>query len=97
MTQGERSEGSDRRAVALHYDGRGTPRVTASGGGDVAERIVEIAHEHGIPVHDDPLLTLALAQIPLGEEIPEALYVAVAEVLAFVYHLSGRMPGEGNG
>ncbi|MFN2349536.1 MAG: EscU/YscU/HrcU family type III secretion system export apparatus switch protein [Thioalkalivibrio sp.] len=81
-----------RKAVALHYTGRDAPRITATGGGDVAERILEIAREHGVPVHEDPLLTAALAQVPLGDEIPENLYVAVAEVLAFVYFLSGSTP-----
>ena len=83
-----------RKAVALHYSGKRAPRITASGGGTVAERIVEIAREHDVPVHEDPLLTEALSQVPLGAEIPENLYVAVAEVLAFVYQLSGRRPGE---
>jgi len=83
-----------RKAVALHYSGKRAPRITASGGGTVAERILEIAREHAVPVHEDPLLTEALSQVPLGEEIPENLYVAVAEVLAFVYQLSGRRPGE---
>lgn len=83
-----------RKAVALHYSGKRAPRITASGGGTVAERILEIAREHDVPVHEDPLLTEALSQIPLGDEVPENLYVAVAEVLAFVYRLSGRRPGD---
>ncbi|MFO8004780.1 EscU/YscU/HrcU family type III secretion system export apparatus switch protein [Thioalkalivibrio sp.] len=82
------------RALALHYGGGRAPRITASGGGLVAERILEIAREHGVPVHEDPLLTAALAQVPVGDEIPENLYTAVAEVLAFVYFLSGRTPGD---
>ncbi|OOG24516.1 type III secretion protein [Thioalkalivibrio denitrificans] len=81
-----------RRAVALHYTGKQAPRITAKGGGPVAERILALAREHDIPVHEDALLTAALAQVPLGDEIPENLYVAVAEVLAFVYFLSGRTP-----
>ncbi len=81
-----------RKAVALHYSGRNAPRVTASGVGQVAERILEIAREHDVPVHEDALLTAALSQVPLGDEIPENLYVAIAEVLAFVYFLSGRTP-----
>lgn len=81
-----------RKAVALHYSGQRAPRITASGGGVLAERIVAIAREHDVPIHEDPLLTAALAQVPLGDEIPENLYVAVAEVLAFVYFLSGRVP-----
>lgn len=82
-----------RKAVALHFGGKGAPRITASGGGLIAERILGIAREHGVPVHEDPLLTAALSQVPVGDEIPENLYVAVAEVLAFVYFLSGRTPG----
>jgi flagellar biosynthesis protein len=81
------------RALALHYGGERAPRITASGSGLIAERILEIAREHGVPVHEDPLLTAALAQVPVGDEIPETLYAAVAEVLAFVYFLSGREPG----
>jgi flagellar biosynthesis protein len=85
-----------RKAVALHYAGRKTaPRITAGGAGAVAERIIEIAREHNVPIHDDPQLTAALSQVPIGDEIPENLYVAVAEVLAFVYFLSGRRPGDG--
>lgn len=79
-------------AVALRYDGRGAPKVTAKGQGVVAESIIDIARAHDIPLDEDPALALALSQIPLGEEIPEALYVAVAEVLAFAFMLSGRMP-----
>jgi flagellar biosynthesis protein len=83
------------KAVALHYTGKHAPRITAKGGGAVADRIVALAREHDVPIHEDPLLTAALSQVPLGDEIPENLYVAVAEVLAFVYFLSGRSPFEG--
>jgi flagellar biosynthesis protein len=78
--------------VALRYDGTGAPRVTAKGRAAVAERIVALAREHGVPLQDDPDLAAVLARIPLGEEIPEALYRAVAEVIAFAYLLSGRWP-----
>ncbi|HQU15057.1 MAG: hypothetical protein B7Z66_05480 [Chromatiales bacterium 21-64-14] len=79
-------------AVALHYDGHDAPRVTATGHGPVAERIQAIAREHGIPLHEDPQLAELLAQIPLGDEIPQALYLAVAEVIAFAYFVSDRTP-----
>ncbi|MBK1674019.1 type III secretion protein [Ectothiorhodospira shaposhnikovii] len=81
-----------RQAIALHYGGKGAPRLTAKGEGELAERILEIAQEHDVPVHRDPALSMALSRVPLGEEIPENLYVAVAEVLAFIYMLSGRRP-----
>jgi len=83
------------RAVALHYSGKGTaPRVTAKGSGELAEQIIALAREHQIPLQEDPELIQLLAQIELGDEIPELLYIAVAEVLAFAYYVSGRVPGE---
>ncbi|MFP4080166.1 MAG: EscU/YscU/HrcU family type III secretion system export apparatus switch protein [Ectothiorhodospira sp.] len=83
-----------RRAVALRYTGRGAPRLTAKGSGEVAEQIEALARTHGVSIHEDAALTQALSQVPLGDEIPENLYVAVAEVLAFVYWLGGRQPGD---
>ncbi len=79
-------------AVALHYDGRNAPRVTAKGRGDIARRILELAQENGVPLEDDPQLAALLAQIPLGDEIPETLYHAIAEVIAFAYLVSGKRP-----
>ncbi|HIP52884.1 MAG TPA: flagellar protein FhlB [Chromatiales bacterium] len=87
----QKREGAD-LAVALHYDGRNAPHVTAKGRGDVAQRIVALAREHDIPLQDDPQLAALLAQIPLGDEIPENLYRAVAEVIAFAYLISGKRP-----
>ncbi len=79
-------------AIALNYDGVNAPRLTAKGQDELAKRIVELAREHEVPLHCDPQLAAVLAQIPLGEEIPEALYRAVAEVIAFAYLLSGKRP-----
>lgn len=79
-------------AVALRYDGTGAPRVTAQGRGPVAEQILARAEEHGIPLYRDSGLAQLLAQVELGEEIPATLYEAVAQVLAFVYRLSGETP-----
>jgi flagellar biosynthesis protein len=89
------SEPTDRPpplAVALRYDGQRAPLVTAKGQGAVAERILELAQAHGVPLHEDPDLVALLAQLELGEEIPRALYVAVAEVIAFAYWVTGRRP-----
>lgn len=80
-------------AIALQYDGRNAPRVTAKGEHEVAEKIREIAREHDIPLHEDSVLALVLSQVELGEEIPPALYLAVAEVIAFAYLLSGKVCG----
>ena len=85
-----------RLAVALEYDGKNAPVLTAKGIGDVAEQIIRIANQNNIPLHEDRELINILAQINLGEEIPENLYRAVAEVIAFAYIISGKFP-EGYG
>ncbi|MGD0196489.1 MAG: EscU/YscU/HrcU family type III secretion system export apparatus switch protein [Solirubrobacteraceae bacterium] len=77
-----------RHATALSYEhGQNAPRVVASGAGLIAERIVATAHEAGVPIRKDPALAQALGLLELGDEIPEALYVAVAETLAWAYRL----------
>jgi flagellar biosynthesis protein len=79
-------------AVALHYDGSNTPRVTAKGESRVAEQIIAAAEQAGVPLYPDRELAMVLSQIPLGEDIPENLYKAVAEVIAFAYLLAGKVP-----
>ena len=79
-------------AVALSYDGRDAPRVTASGRDGVAKRILEVAEQAGVPEYPSPELAPILAQVPIGDEIPEALYRAVAEVIAFAYLVAGKVP-----
>jgi flagellar biosynthesis protein len=79
-------------AVALKYDGKNAPKVTAKGSGITADQILSLAEQHGIPLQTEPELVKILAQIPLGDEIPNELYTAVAEVLAFAYFLSGKTP-----
>ncbi len=80
------------KAVALLYDrSRGNaPQVVASGRGELARRIVALAEEAGVQVRQDPDLLELLAKVPVGKEIPEELYRAVAEVLAYVYQVNGR-------
>ena len=79
-------------AVALEYDGENTPTVNARGIGLIAEQIIQIAMEHGVPLQQDSELVEILAELNLGDEIPENLYRAVAEVIAFAYILSGKFP-----
>ena len=79
-------------SAALKYTGDGAPQVVAAGKGQLAASILERAHEAGVPVHRDPALASALAQLSLGEEVPEAMWIAVAEVLAWAYGLSGKGP-----
>ena len=80
------------RAVALSYDesdaaGGRAPRVVASGQGAIAEAIIGRAREFDIPVHASRELVAALMNFDLDQRIPSALYVAVAEVLAWAYRL----------
>ncbi|MFT6624863.1 MAG: flagellar biosynthesis protein [Cycloclasticus sp.] len=79
-------------AVALKYDGDSAPTVTAKGRGDLALEIIELARENNVPLDTNPELVKLLSSIPLGDEIPEALYLAVAEVIAFAYLLSDKIP-----
>lgn len=84
-------------AAAIKYDREkdAAPRLTAKGMGKLAERIIEKAIAAGVPLREDPDLAAALAKLPLGEQIPPALYQAVAEVLAFIYRmnrLAGKTP-----
>ncbi|HWE09063.1 MAG TPA: EscU/YscU/HrcU family type III secretion system export apparatus switch protein [Solirubrobacteraceae bacterium] len=81
-----------RRASALHYQpGDPAPRVIAGGSGLVAERIIAAAREAGVPVREDPALAQALAALDLGESIPEAMWKAVAETLAWAYRLDADL------
>lgn len=75
------------KAVALFYDGRGAPQITAKGQGEEAEEILRLAKEHGVPTCENAALTDLLSHIELGESIPEALYIAVAHIIAFAYQI----------
>jgi flagellar biosynthesis protein len=87
-------DGPRRRATALRFDpaAGGAPRVVASGAGLIAERILELARQEGIPVREEPALVEALSRLELEQEIPPELYIAVAEVLVWAYGLEGRRP-----
>ena len=80
------------KAVALKYrrDKDPAPRVVASGKGRTAQKIIELAKENGIHIHDDPDLVEVLSQLDLNEEIPPDLYIVVSELLAFVYSLNKK-------
>lgn len=78
------------RAVALHYGGENAPKVVATGRGAVADRILERAREAGVPVRQDPALADALGALAVGQEVPEEMWMAVAEVLAWAYGLERR-------
>ena len=79
-------------AVALQYDGENTPIVSAKGQNKLADEIIEIAQKHNIPLQYDPELAAILSQVPSGDEIPENLFLAVAEVISFAYIIKGKFP-----
>lgn len=80
-----------RRASALSYQpGDTAPRVTATGSGVVADRIIAAAREAGVPVRSDPALAEALSALDLGATVPEAMWRAVADVLAWAYRLDAE-------
>ena len=80
------------RAIALKYDGDDAPTVTAGGEGVIAEEIIRIAREHGVPLRQDGMLAALLGELELGEEIPPTLYRVIAEVIAYAYLVSGKVP-----
>jgi len=79
-------------AIALEYDEKNAPSVTAKGTGDLAKRIIEIAKENDIYLQEDEGLIQVLAELELGDEIPEQLYKAIAEIIAFAYIIKGKFP-----
>jgi len=82
-----------RLAVALAYDidEPGAPRVVAKGRGLLAQQIVALAEESGVPLEENAALAEALERVELDEEIPEALFAAVAAIIAYVLRASGRL------
>jgi len=83
-----------KKAVALRYDRdqEDAPKVVAKGQGKIAEKIIELAKKHDIPIKDDPDLIEVLSSLEIDEEIPSEIYVAVAELLAFVYSANSKRP-----
>ena len=85
----------DKKAIAVKYErGRdAAPKVTAKGRGAVAEKILALARENGVPIEKDSTLMEALYRLDLNEEIPEELYQVVAELLAFIYRMNSLRKG----
>ncbi|MBW1914988.1 MAG: EscU/YscU/HrcU family type III secretion system export apparatus switch protein [Deltaproteobacteria bacterium] len=82
-----------KKAVALKYDTEkgSAPKVSAKGHGMVAETIIELAREEGIPISEDSDLVSSLVKLDLEDEVPRELYMAVAEILAFAYKKKKKM------
>jgi flagellar biosynthesis protein len=92
----KRSDDDRSLAVALAYaPGDAAPKVVAKGRGLIAEAIIQRARENGIYVHESPELVSLLLQVDIDDRIPPQLYIAVAELLAWLYSLEnkGRQAG----
>lgn len=85
----------NQKAVALTYDEnkQAAPVIVASGIGYMAEKMIEIGKENGVPVYEDNSLATMLTQLELGAEIPEELYQAIVDI--YIYFLN-YLPGEKN-
>ena len=89
------SNNSTREAIALAYSQTdAAPRVVAKGKGLIAEKIIAKAREHGVYVHESPELVALLTQVNIDEHIPPQLYMAIAELLAWLYRIE---PGGASG
>ncbi|MDR7074549.1 EscU/YscU/HrcU family type III secretion system export apparatus switch protein [Fictibacillus barbaricus] len=78
-----------KEAIALTYNAHEAqaPVVIAKGKGEIAEKILNTASSHDIPIQEDPSLVHLLSKLEIGESIPEELYEVVAELFAFIYQL----------
>lgn len=87
----ERTRDERALAVALKYaPGDRAPKVVAKGRGLIAEEIIVRAREHGVYVHESPELVTLLSQVDLDDHIPPSLYVAVAELLTWLYQVEQK-------
>ncbi|MFK0036535.1 EscU/YscU/HrcU family type III secretion system export apparatus switch protein [Pseudomonas monteilii] len=86
------SQKHTRQAIALSYDGQQAPTLSAKGDDALAEAILALAREHEVPIYENAELVRLLARLALGEQIPEALYLTIAEIIAFAWQLRGKVP-----
>ena len=89
---GEQYDSAIKRAIALKYDGTGAPKLTAKGEDSLAREIMDIAGAFSVPTFQQSDLADLLYQLELNDEIPQALYVAIAEIISFAYMLVGKTP-----
>jgi flagellar biosynthesis protein len=79
----------EKKAAAIEYGGKDTiPGIIAAGKGILADKLLEVAREHGITIYNDRDLAEVLAELKPGTEIPEHLFTAMAEVLAYCYRIN---------
>ncbi len=79
-------------AIALFYDQSEAPVVLAKGEGSLASEIITMGKKYGVHLHEDPALMEQLSSLDVGDRIPQQLFLAIAEIIAYVYKLEGRTP-----
>lgn len=87
-----KNNSNSKRAVALKYDANknNAPVVIASGSGYIANKVVEIAEESGVPIYRDDSLSVMLSQLDIGSQVPEELFSAIVDI--YIYFLNFKMP-----
>ena len=86
------TEPETRQAIALKYDGKQAPTLTAKGDDELAEAILKLAREYEVPIYENAELVKLLARMELGDSIPQELYRTLAEIIAFAWQLKGKFP-----
>lgn len=92
-----KSAADEKVAVALSYDPSdeySAPEVVATGRGHIAEQLLKLALEYGVKIHEDADLAEILHALDIGDEIPVEAFVAVAEILRYIYDNEGVQPPE---
>ncbi|ASM34767.1 FlhB domain-containing protein [Campylobacter sputorum subsp. bubulus] len=81
-----------KKAVALGYNREkdNAPKVLATGKGEIATKIINLAKEHKIPIKEDTDLVELLSKVDINQEIPQNLYKAVAEIFSFLYKITNK-------
>lgn len=89
MSRSSGGRNPSKKAVALQYGANdAAPVIVASGMGYMAEKIVEVAADHGVPIYEDTSLATVLTQLQLGQEVPEELYKAIVEIYVYFLHFN---------
>jgi flagellar biosynthesis protein len=89
----KRTKAKQKLAIALNHDDRGAvPRVTATGRGKLAEKMLALAFAHGVKVREDKDLAEVLGALEVDWEIPVEVFAAVAEILSYVYRANAASP-----
>lgn len=96
MSKPNESRAPSKKAVALSYGpGDSAPVIVASGQGYLAEKIVELAADSGVPIYEDNSLSTILTQLQLGQEVPENLYQAIVEIYVYFLKFDPNARGAG--